>query len=90
MTVTVDSVSVSVPVTVRDRPATVATTSRLWGDVQLTNAVFTDAGRVAALLDWEMTGIGAPELDVSDENFGREYNEALVFQVVNAYRAAFA
>jgi large subunit ribosomal protein L4 len=31
---------------------------------------------------------GAPELDVSDENFGREYNEALVFQVVNAYRAA--
>jgi len=31
---------------------------------------------------------GAPELDVSDENFGREYNQALVFQVVNAYRAA--
>jgi large subunit ribosomal protein L4 len=31
---------------------------------------------------------GAPELSVSEENFGREYNEALVFQVVNAYRAA--
>lgn len=31
---------------------------------------------------------GAPELDVSEENFGREYNEALVFQAVNAYRAA--
>jgi len=31
---------------------------------------------------------GGPELTVSDENFGREYNEALVFQVVNAYRAA--
>src|SRR6202041_3896674 len=29
-----------------------------------------------------------PELAVSDENFGREYNPALVFQVVNAYRAA--
>jgi large subunit ribosomal protein L4 len=28
------------------------------------------------------------ELDVSDENFGREYNEALVFQILNAYRAA--
>ena len=31
---------------------------------------------------------GAPELNVSDENFGREYNEALVFQILNAYRAA--
>jgi large subunit ribosomal protein L4 len=31
---------------------------------------------------------GGPELTVSEANFGREYNEALVFQVVNAYRAA--
>ena len=31
---------------------------------------------------------GGTELDVSDENFGREYNEALVFQILNAYRAA--
>jgi large subunit ribosomal protein L4 len=31
---------------------------------------------------------GGPELDVSDENFGRQFNQALVFQVVNAYRAA--
>jgi large subunit ribosomal protein L4 len=31
---------------------------------------------------------GGAELAVSDENFGREFNEALVFQVVNAYRAA--
>jgi large subunit ribosomal protein L4 len=31
---------------------------------------------------------GGPELAVSDENFGREYNPALVFQVVNAYMAA--
>src|SRR6516162_10146924 len=28
------------------------------------------------------------ELAVSEANFGREYNEALVFQVVNAYLAA--
>src|ERR1700743_3601458 len=28
------------------------------------------------------------DLAVSDENFGREYNPALVFQVVNAYLAA--
>jgi large subunit ribosomal protein L4 len=31
---------------------------------------------------------GGAEIAVSDENFGREYNQALVFQVVNAYRAA--
>jgi large subunit ribosomal protein L4 len=31
---------------------------------------------------------GGPELAVSDQNFGREYNQALVFQVVNAYVAA--
>jgi large subunit ribosomal protein L4 len=31
---------------------------------------------------------GGPELAVSDENFGKEYNQALVFQVVNAYVAA--
>jgi large subunit ribosomal protein L4 len=31
---------------------------------------------------------GGTELDVSEETFGREYNPALVFQVVNAYQAA--
>ncbi len=31
---------------------------------------------------------GGDELAVSDENFGREFNQALVFQVVNAYLAA--
>jgi large subunit ribosomal protein L4 len=31
---------------------------------------------------------GGAELAVSDENFGREFNSALVFQVVNAYLAA--
>jgi large subunit ribosomal protein L4 len=31
---------------------------------------------------------GGAELAVSDENFGREFNQALVFQVVNAYLAA--
>ena len=38
--------------------------SVLWGDVQLTNAVFADDGSVAALLDWEMTGTGPPEMDL--------------------------
>ena len=31
---------------------------------------------------------GGAELAVSDENFAREFNSALVFQVVNAYLAA--
>jgi large subunit ribosomal protein L4 len=31
---------------------------------------------------------GSSELQVSDATFGNEYNPALVFQVVNAYRAA--
>jgi large subunit ribosomal protein L4 len=31
---------------------------------------------------------GSAELQVSDAAFGHEYNQALVFQVVNAYRAA--
>ena len=31
---------------------------------------------------------GGAEIAVSEENFGREYNQALVFQVVNAYLAA--
>jgi large subunit ribosomal protein L4 len=30
---------------------------------------------------------GKAELEVSDAAFGREFNEALVHQVVNAYRA---
>jgi large subunit ribosomal protein L4 len=30
---------------------------------------------------------GGAEIAVSDENFGREFNQALVFQVVNAYLA---
>ena len=38
--------------------------SVLWGDVQLTNAVFNADGTVAALLDWEMTGTGPAELDL--------------------------
>jgi large subunit ribosomal protein L4 len=31
---------------------------------------------------------GGADLAVSDQNFGREFNQALVFQVVNAYLAA--
>src|SRR5258706_14067070 len=31
---------------------------------------------------------GGADLDISETTFGNAYNEALVFQVVNAYRAA--
>jgi fatty-acyl-CoA synthase len=37
----------------------------LWGDPQLTNVVVDDAGAIAAVLDWEMAGVGPAELDVS-------------------------
>jgi aminoglycoside phosphotransferase (APT) family kinase protein len=36
----------------------------LWGDARLGNVVFTAAGP-AALLDWEMTGLGQPEQDLA-------------------------
>ncbi len=39
--------------------------SLLWGDVRLGNVVYTDDGTVAALLDWEMATVGAPEHDLA-------------------------
>lgn len=45
-------------------PVTRAPASVLWGDVQLSNCVFTESGSVAALLDFELTGIGPAELDL--------------------------
>ena len=37
----------------------------LWGDVRLGNGVFADDGSIAALLDWEMATVGAPEHDLA-------------------------
>jgi aminoglycoside phosphotransferase (APT) family kinase protein len=37
----------------------------LWGDVRLGNVIFDEARRPAAVLDWEMTTIGAPEHDLA-------------------------
>ncbi len=45
-------------------PAVTETRAILWGDVQLANCVFHDDGDVAALLDFELTGVGPPELDL--------------------------
>ena len=46
------------------RPHPEPTPSLLWGDVQLQNCVFDDAYHVAAVLDWEMAGIGPAQLDL--------------------------
>lgn len=44
----------------RDRPQALR-----WGDVRLGNVVFGDDLRPRAVLDWDMTAIGAPEHDVA-------------------------
>ncbi len=45
-------------------PESPAPDSILWGDAQLANCVFTDAGAVAALLDFELAGVGPAEMDL--------------------------
>jgi aminoglycoside phosphotransferase (APT) family kinase protein len=47
------------------RPRAEPPPALLWGDCRLGNVVFDDTFRPAAVLDWEMTSIGPPELDVS-------------------------
>jgi aminoglycoside phosphotransferase (APT) family kinase protein len=47
------------------RPAAGPPPAVLWGDVRLGNVVFADDDSVAALLDWEMATVGAPEHDVA-------------------------
>ena len=37
----------------------------LWGDPQLQNLVVADDGSIAAVLDWEMSGVGPAELDLA-------------------------
>jgi aminoglycoside phosphotransferase (APT) family kinase protein len=37
----------------------------LWGDVRLENAVFDDDGEPVAVLDWDMTSVGAAEHDLA-------------------------
>lgn len=47
------------------RPPTEPPRTLVWGDVRLGNVIFDDDRRPLAVLDWEMTGIGAPEHDVA-------------------------
>ena len=46
------------------RPTTEPPSGMLWGDVRLGNVVFADDGAIAAVLDWEMATVGAPEHDL--------------------------
>jgi aminoglycoside phosphotransferase (APT) family kinase protein len=47
------------------RPAVEPPPALLWGDVRLGNVIFDDARAPVAVLDWEMTMVGAPEHDVA-------------------------
>ena len=47
------------------QPATEAAPVLLWGDVRLGNVIFGDDLRPTAVLDWDMTSIGAREHDVA-------------------------
>lgn len=47
------------------RPATESDPVLLWGDVRLGNVIFGDDLVPLAVLDWDMTSIGAPEHDVA-------------------------
>jgi aminoglycoside phosphotransferase (APT) family kinase protein len=47
------------------RPADEPAPALLWGDVRLENTVLADDGHVRAVLDWDMTSIGAPEHDLA-------------------------
>ena len=49
----------------RHRPADEPPPELLWGDVRFENAVFGDDLAVRAVLDWDMTSVGAPEHDLA-------------------------
>jgi len=49
----------------RNRPAEEPAPALLWGDVRLENMVLDDDGALLAVLDWDMTTVGAPEHDLA-------------------------
>ena len=49
----------------RNRPAEEPPAALLWGDVRFENTVFSDELSVLAVLDWDMTTVGAPEHDLA-------------------------
>lgn len=49
----------------RHRPPDDPPSALLWGDVRFENTVLDDDGRARAVLDWDMTSVGAPEHDLA-------------------------
>ena len=49
----------------RHQPVTEPSPALLWGDARFENAVIGDDLEVLAVLDWDMTSIGAPEHDLA-------------------------
>ncbi len=49
----------------RHRPGDEPAAALLWGDVRFENAVIGDGLRPRAVLDWDMTSVGAPEHDLA-------------------------
>ncbi len=47
------------------RPTDEPAPALLWGDVRFENTVLDDDGRALAVLDWDMTSVGAPEHDLA-------------------------
>jgi aminoglycoside phosphotransferase (APT) family kinase protein len=50
----------------------------LWGDVRLGNLIFDGERRVAAVLDWDLSSLGPPEMDLG-WHFGLEFMMAQLF-----------
>ncbi len=48
----------------RNQPPDRAEAVLLWGDPRLGNLVFDDEGHVHAVLDWDLAGLGPPEMDL--------------------------
>jgi len=49
----------------KHRPPDEPAPALLWGDVRFENAVLDDDGKTLAVLDWDMTSVGAPEHDLA-------------------------
>jgi len=47
------------------RPADESAATLLWGDVRFENMILDDGGQPRAVLDWDMTSVGAPEHDLA-------------------------
>jgi aminoglycoside phosphotransferase (APT) family kinase protein len=49
-----------------------------WGDCRVGNVIFGDDLKVAALIDWEMVGLGAREVDIGWWIFTRRFHTSII------------